>query len=579
LTAAAALTVMLCVRIDRSGFQCRRDAVFLAVSIALGMGVKHLYVAFVGLPLVFLFASALLTGKGGWLEHVKRRWFLLGCLGAGVLLGISYHLLNMHIVSEQLRRSKDFAATGAKYVQPPLWIVFTGLLGKFGVLWLVLFAAGAVLVVWISRRRSLYLLLWVAGGWIGVAVAASAPISYYLLPLLPGLTLLGSGLLAFDWIVPAKRTLRVVSVCAAGFMLLVLMRYMLRERLGTADPGRLLAGVRMLARSHGKVRENPFSTTDYWSEHLVSGNEAILPYPQDWKTDEMVAAISELVNGREAGSQTVCWLFTNYESMNFDLLRYHLERTGLSVWPEEMAGRVIAGQPLELLSQLSSGRTGMLEGAQILIFKSGTPLEPGGEGSDSTVEKVLANDGAILRQEGFVLHRAFELPDQSEASIWVASRTMLSHDLFRTMPSATVLPSAGPRVAVESFDIGGETRTVLFEASREAPAVTKVEWSGLWVTPTAHLKFGIAIEPGVYWEKSDGVDFEIELWDGGRPRRIFSKYLDPSHNPADRQWSDFDIPLNASGVAPVDVYLITRPGPKNDATFDHSAWSGLQIVP
>ncbi|MGH7801320.1 MAG: hypothetical protein ACREOW_11960 [Thermodesulfobacteriota bacterium] len=95
----------------------------------------------------------------------------------------------------------------------------------------------------------------------------------------------------------------------------------------------------------------------------------------------------------------------------------------------------------------------------------------------------------------------------------------------------------------------------------------------------AFLSFGIALSPKTWSpDKGDGVLFELDVQDGSISERVFSKYIDPKHNVADRKWHDEVIDLSRYGKKEVSLSFVTTPGPNNNTDFDWAGWSNPRIV-
>jgi hypothetical protein len=78
--------------------------------------------------------------------------------------------------------------------------------------------------------------------------------------------------------------------------------------------------------------------------------------------------------------------------------------------------------------------------------------------------------------------------------------------------------------------------------------------------------------------KGDGVQLVLDIEEDGRRRQIFSKYIDPKNNLADRHWFDYDLPLDVTREQDVHLIFKALPGPKGDINCDHGAWSDPRIV-
>lgn len=153
-------------------------------------------------------------------------------------------------------------------------------------------------------------------------------------------------------------------------------------------------------------------------------------------------------------------------------------------------------------------------------------------------------------------------------------RTVRIFDLLRAFPRATVL-SGGPRyVGRGQYSVGGEMRAGLFlhpSASAKFPSIR--------VSREAILTFKVGVMDQAWDKPGDGVEFTVFV---ERPNdsqtKVFSRYIDPKHNPGDRRWFDERIPLRKFGDQDVRVTLATGPGPANDFTDDWAVWIEPQIV-
>ena len=100
-----------------------------------------------------------------------------------------------------------------------------------------------------------------------------------------------------------------------------------------------------------------------------------------------------------------------------------------------------------------------------------------------------------------------------------------------------------------------------------------IAFENLSIPEKAKPKFSIALDPQVWSpDKGDGVTFEICVKENGTEKLLFSKYIDPKHNPEERKWNDFGGDL--SGYAGKNIKLIfsTLPGPNNDTSWDWAWW-------
>jgi hypothetical protein len=84
------------------------------------------------------------------------------------------------------------------------------------------------------------------------------------------------------------------------------------------------------------------------------------------------------------------------------------------------------------------------------------------------------------------------------------------------------------------------------------------------------FRFGVRDEA---WDKTgDGVDCTVYVQGEGPRVKVFARYADPKHNPADRHWSSGRVPLRAFAGQEIRITLATGPGPAGDTTYDWAVW-------
>jgi hypothetical protein len=119
------------------------------------------------------------------------------------------------------------------------------------------------------------------------------------------------------------------------------------------------------------------------------------------------------------------------------------------------------------------------------------------------------------------------------------------------------------------FDIGGEAREVVY---MHPPAMVTRR---MWLPDAAVLSFAVGIDPEVWSAPGDGVEFVVELREGGRMTPLFSAYLDPKSNPADRRWVEAQVDL--SGYARRDIELVLRTLPGASGDHDWAGWASPKV--
>jgi Gpi18-like mannosyltransferase len=128
------------------------------------------------------------------------------------------------------------------------------------------------------------------------------------------------------------------------------------------------------------------------------------------------------------------------------------------------------------------------------------------------------------------------------------------------------------RVRIDTFDIGGDRREVLF-----VHPVSDVAYS-LTLPAPAILHTALALSPATWTpERGDGVRFEIWVEDGGQRRTVFSRYLDPKNIPADRRWEPVSVDLAAFAGRSILLGFATAGGPTGNVDFDWAGFSDPRI--
>ncbi len=128
------------------------------------------------------------------------------------------------------------------------------------------------------------------------------------------------------------------------------------------------------------------------------------------------------------------------------------------------------------------------------------------------------------------------------------------------------------RVSVDTFDIGGDRRDVLF-----IHPPSDVGYS-LTLPQNAVLHTALALRPATWTpERGDGVRFEIRVEDGGERHTVLSRYLDPKHNPAERRWEPVRVDLSAFAGRAIVLIFATTGGPAGNIDFDWAGFSNPTI--
>lgn len=547
---------------------------FLAILIAVGMATKHLFVAFVAGSLLCLFFEHWIFRRDTFVARFRNNGKIWAWIIAGVICGTLYHVLNWHIVAEQLARSRDVARTGATAPAQPIFPIIKSLIPTDFLPWSVALAFGVAGLATIVIRRStpaIYLFATVAFGILGVAKAASFPISYYFLPCLPLFYFASASGLA-EIVARTKSSgfpaLRLVGTGAVIVLSALYFAKATENRLGTARPDKLLWNLPSALAEGRNPSRNPFVAKDYWSGAYVDGNSAMLPYPQDWHVEELYDVVAQQLQRRHHPSAYTLASLTNYEWLSSDYFYFVLLKKRL-----QSSLGFVAPLPSALSIQE------MLKSYDFIFLKTGKIWKedfyslPWATESQKKVDELTAENFSMMKSSGFRRLKTFALPDGSAGSIWASVDRVLDRSLLAEFSEAQIEADPG-LVSTSAFEINGERREVLFAHPPAAPRATQVRWQNLEIPDQAVLNFGIAMAP-VQWspEKGDGVEFEVEVSDGTESATVFKKSIDPKNRPDDRRWHDYSINLNKWRGRKVSLTFITR-GLQNNA-YDHAGWSGL----
>lgn len=429
LTAAVCATVWLCLAIDDEGFRGWRRAALLGLTVAVGMGTKHLYVAFAAGPLALVLGKALVRSWRPLRLDLRRGVPLVAFLGGGVALGVLYHVLNFHVIREQWLRSRDPALTGGVGAGAPPWEI---LLGLFewppvpGIAWVFAAGVGVAQLAWQRQAKTVYVLAAIAGGYLGVARASSFPLLYYFLPLAPLVCLLACCPLALPlprlprpaWLGEAARGL----VTAAAVVVLLCCH--VNHLFGTPNLARVARELPGVLLHRGRLTTNPMAREDYWTLRIADGNVGALPYPQYWPVremlEDMVRAVDESPRGRwrrfSVGSFTGRHEYLSVDGQNFKIWQLHWNPF-LIAYPVP-PGATAGAAPLADFDFLIL-KTG-------LVCKDCFVGRPADAANAAAAASLTASDYRRLRQAGFTLLGTYAMPDGSEGTVWRSTRLYAS---------------------------------------------------------------------------------------------------------------------------------------------------------
>jgi hypothetical protein len=144
-----------------------------------------------------------------------------------------------------------------------------------------------------------------------------------------------------------------------------------------------------------------------------------------------------------------------------------------------------------------------------------------------------------------------------------------TYSLLTRLPHARIETDSPGNVFSTKWSINGLSKAVLYQHPN-----TRITYD-LTMTRPVTLKTSLGIDPGAWDEVGDGVTFEIHALRGGETEAdlLFSRYLDPKHETADRDWIPVEVDLSPYISEELSLTLQTDFGPKGDHTFDWAGWA------
>ena len=76
----------------------------------------------------------------------------------------------------------------------------------------------------------------------------------------------------------------------------------------------------------------------------------------------------------------------------------------------------------------------------------------------------------------------------------------------------------------------------------------------------------------------DGVAFAVYVVSEQGARQVFSTYIDPTHNKADRRWHPHTVDLSACAGQTVTLVFETSTGPAGDHRYDWAGWGEPRLL-
>lgn len=134
----------------------------------------------------------------------------------------------------------------------------------------------------------------------------------------------------------------------------------------------------------------------------------------------------------------------------------------------------------------------------------------------------------------------------------------------------------GETIGVGTWTVEGVSRRVLYQQPAPSGA-SRIAYS-LRIERGAMLTFDVTTAPDSWTQPGDGVTFAVYIESEQDARQLFSTYIDPKHNDANRRWHSHAIDLSAYGEQVVTLIFETTTGPAGDPRYDWAAWGETRLL-
>jgi hypothetical protein len=94
----------------------------------------------------------------------------------------------------------------------------------------------------------------------------------------------------------------------------------------------------------------------------------------------------------------------------------------------------------------------------------------------------------------------------------------------------------------------------------------------------AVLAFDVATAPESWSLLGDGVVFAVYVRSNGDTQQVFSTYIDPKQNEADRRWHPYTIKLGDYAGQTVTLVFKTAAGPAGNDRYDWAGWGTPRLL-
>ena len=92
------------------------------------------------------------------------------------------------------------------------------------------------------------------------------------------------------------------------------------------------------------------------------------------------------------------------------------------------------------------------------------------------------------------------------------------------------------------------------------------------------LAFDLATDPGTWDQAGDGVSFYVSILTDEGMEQVFSTYIDPKQNEAERGWHPYTVDLSNYAGQTVSIVFETDGGPAGNLEFDWAGWGVPRLL-
>jgi len=100
----------------------------------------------------------------------------------------------------------------------------------------------------------------------------------------------------------------------------------------------------------------------------------------------------------------------------------------------------------------------------------------------------------------------------------------------------------------------------------------------VWIGRNYVMAFDVAMAPESWQLEGDGVTFAVYVESEQGAEQVFSTYIDPKHNEADRRWHSHMVDLSAYTGQTVTLIFETGTGPAGDYRYDWAGWAEPRLL-